>query len=69
MERGVAVLKILHLLRSEPDDTVAELIATMGSQEGATVVSLYPDDVTGTQVDWRRIINDIMCHDTIICWW
>ena len=69
LRRGNAVPGILHLLRSVPDDIVAELIATMGSQEGVTVVSLYPDDVTGTPVDWRRIINDIMCHDRIICWW
>ena len=61
--------KILHLLRSVPDETVAELIATMGSREGATVVCLYPDDVTCTPVDWRRLIDDIMSHDTIICWW
>ncbi|MEJ2157985.1 MAG: hypothetical protein P8X96_21865 [Desulfobacteraceae bacterium] len=61
--------KILHLLRSVPDDTVAQLIATMGSQEGATVVCLYPDDVTHDPVDWHRLIADIMSHDTIICWW
>jgi hypothetical protein len=69
LERGDAVPKILHLLRSRPDDTVAELIAAMGSREGATVVSLYPDDVTRTPVDWRRLLDDIMGHDTIICWW
>jgi hypothetical protein len=69
LQRGDAVPKILHLLRSVPDDTVAELIATMGCQEGATVVSLYPDDVTSTPVDWHRLIDDIMSHDTIICWW
>jgi hypothetical protein len=69
LKRDEAVSKILHLLRSAPDETVAEFIAAMGREEGATVVSLYPDDVTGTPVDWRRIINDIMCHDRIICWW
>lgn len=61
--------KILHLLRSVPDDTVAALINAMSSKEGATVVSLYPDDVANTPADWSRIIDDIMAHETIICWW
>ncbi len=61
--------KILHLLRSVPDDTVAALINAMSSKEGATVVSLYPDDVANTPPDWPRIIDDIMAHETIICWW
>jgi hypothetical protein len=69
LKRGNTVPGILHLLRSAPDDTVADLIASMGSQEGASVVSLYPDDVTGAPVDWHRLIDDIMSHDTIICWW
>ena len=61
--------KILHLLRSIPDDTVADLIQVMSGTEGATVVSLYPDDVANTPVDWSRLIEDIMAHETIICWW
>lgn len=61
--------KILHLLRSVPDDTVAELITAMSGPEGATVISLYPDDVAAVPVDWHRVVQDIMTHDQIICWW
>ena len=61
--------KILHLLRSSPDDTVADLITAMSGREGATVISLYPDDVTETEVDWDRLIDHILSHDKIICWW
>ena len=61
--------KVLHLLRSVPDDTVADLICAMSAGEGATVISLYPDDVAATPVDWDRVIRDIMAHDKIICWW
>lgn len=61
--------KILHLLRSVPDDTVADLITAMSGDGGATVISLYPDDVAQTPVDWNRIVRDIMAHDKIICWW
>jgi hypothetical protein len=61
--------KILHLLRSTPDDTVAELISALSGGDGATVVSLYPDDILGTPVDWDRLIDDILAHDVIISWW
>jgi hypothetical protein len=61
--------KLLHLLRSAPDDTVAELIAAMSGQEGATVMSLYQDDIAGTCVDWERLVADIMAHEKNISWW
>ena len=61
--------KILHILRSVPDETVADLINAMSGLESASVVSLYPDDVANTPVDWNRLIEDIMAHETIICWW
>lgn len=61
--------KILHLLRSAPDDTVAELISALSGNDGATVVSLYPDDIVGTPVDWDRLIDDILAHEVIISWW
>ena len=60
---------VLHLLRSEPDETVASLITAMSGSEGTTVVSLYPDDVSGSTVDWYRLMDDIFNHDQIICWW
>jgi hypothetical protein len=63
------VLKILHLLHSEPDDIVIDLIAAISGNHGATVVSLYPDDVAQIPVDWPRVVDDVMAYDTIICWW
>lgn len=63
------MIKTLHLLRSVPDDIVADLIAAMNGKEGATVVSLYPDDIAAIPVDWHRLVEDILSHDKIICWW
>ena len=60
--------KILHLLRSEPDDTVAELITAM-SGNGSTIVNLYPDYINGTTIDWDRLVEDIMAHDKVVTWW
>lgn len=61
--------KILHLLRSEPDDTVTELISAMSGSDEATVVCLYPDEISGAPVDWDRLVDDIMAHEKIISWW
>lgn len=61
--------KTLHLLRSVPNDMVADLISAMSGDEGATVISLYPDDVAAAPVDWHRVIQDVMTHEKIICWW
>lgn len=59
----------LHLLRNEPDETVKAVIEALGLDNGAKVVSLYPDAITNTPVDWQRLIDDIFTHERVICWW
>lgn len=61
--------KILHILRSEPDETVADLVAALGDEKGTTTVCLYGDSVSNIPVDWDRLLDDIFTHDRIICWW
>jgi NDP-sugar pyrophosphorylase family protein len=60
---------ILHILRSEPDETVEALVSALIEQEGATVVCLYGDSVNNVPVDWYRLLDDIFSHDRVICWW
>lgn len=59
----------LHILRSEPDETVEALVSALANEEGATVVCLYGDRVNDVPVDWNRLLDDIFSHDRIICWW
>lgn len=61
--------KVLHILASEPDETVAGLIDAFGGDQGAVVVTLYPDAISGVPADWPRLVDDIFTHDKIICWW
>ena len=63
------MLKLLHLLLSEPDETVIDMIASISGRDGATVVSLYPDHVAHVPVNWSRVVDDVMAHDKTICWW
>ena len=62
-------MKVLHLLLNEPDETVTDLIPSVSGRDGTTVVCLYPDSVTGTPVNWNRVVEDVMAHDRTICWW
>jgi NDP-sugar pyrophosphorylase family protein len=60
---------ILHILRSEPDETVEALVSALVEEKGATVVCLYGDSVNNVPVDWHRLLDDIFSHDRVICWW
>ena len=57
-------MKILHILRSEPDETVEKLSAALSKDSTTTVTPLYQGDV-----DWKALVDDIFTHDKIICWW
>lgn len=57
-------VKILHILRSEPDETVQKLTAVMSMDNAAAVVMLYEDPV-----DWPALVDEIFENDKVICWW
>lgn len=57
-------MRILHILRSDPDETVEKLIDCLNVTEEATVQPLFQGDV-----DWSRLVDDIFTHDKVICWW
>ena len=57
-------MKILHILRSEPDETVEKLTAALSMDETAAVVMLYE-----APVDWEALVDKIFENDRVICWW
>ena len=60
--------KLLHILRSEPNDTVRHLIEAMAGDEGVTVAVLYRDDIARVPVNWLRLVDDIFAAEKVICW-
>jgi len=60
---------VLHILKSEPDKTVAELIEASSLEKTVAVVGLYQDEITGSVVNWYRQVDDIFTYDRVICWW
>ncbi len=58
-------MKILHLLRSEPDETVERLIEAMTDNEDETTVK----PLFKPNLDWSRLVDEIFSHDKVISWW
>ena len=56
-------MQTLHILRTQPDQTVASLKRTFADQEEKTV-ALYAEDV-----DWEALVDDIFASKKIISWW
>ncbi len=58
-------MKVLHLLRSKPDETVERLIEAMSDETTeTTVLPLFEGEI-----DWLRLVDDIFAHDKVVCWW
>ena len=57
-------MRILHILKSSPDETVEKLIDYLTENNESTVKPLFQGSV-----DWSRLVDDIFAHDKVICWW
>ena len=57
-------MKILHILRTEPDETMENLMKTTTNGDFSKVTELYKNDI-----DWSRLVDDIFSYDKVICWW
>ena len=57
-------MKILHILRTEPDETVEKLSLFISRDSETSVAVLYQGEV-----DWLKLVDDIFAHDKVICWW
>lgn len=60
--------KVLHILKSEPDETVARIIDALAGDESVAVINLYQDQISGTNINWLRLVDDIFAYDQVICW-
>ena len=57
-------MKIMHLLRSKPDETVRRLIDGLSGDDQNTEALLYEETV-----DYTSLIEDIFANDRVVCWW
>lgn len=57
-------MKILHIFRSEPDETVRNIVQSTTNGDESKVVELYQDNV-----DWARLVDEIFSHEKVVSWW
>jgi hypothetical protein len=57
-------MKILHTLKSEPEDMTKAFIEALSDGEESTVFSLYEEDP-----DYEKLIDLIFENDKVIFWW
>ncbi len=59
-------MKVLHILKTEPDDNTRTLMSAFGESQGeeATIFKLFDE-----QPNYEKLIDHIFEHDKIISWW
>ena len=57
-------MKLLNIIRSEPDDTTKMFIESFAKDEGAKKVLLYEGNI-----DWSALVDDIFSYERVVCWW
>lgn len=57
-------MKLLQIMRSEPDEMVQTLIREVSKDNESQEVSLYEG-----VVDYDRLIQDIFVSEQVIFWW
>lgn len=62
--RRVEQVKILHIFRSEPDETVQNIVKSTTNGDESKVTELYQDNI-----DWFRLVDDIFSHQKVVSWW
>jgi hypothetical protein len=57
-------MKLLHILKSEPDENTRRLIENLSAGEDSEFFSLYEGDV-----DYDKLLDLIFEYDRVISWW
>lgn len=64
LDRPRGIMKVLHILKSVPDETVQILFQNISRETETSVVELYDDEL-----DWQALVDNLFENDKIICWW
>ena len=58
-------MKILHILKTEPDNNTKILMASLGESQGKETYIFAQYE----QADYEKLIDLIFEHDKVISWW
>ncbi len=57
-------MKILHVLKSEPDEILKKLMEPISEDNEVEHFEMYKGNV-----DYDKMIELVFNHDKVICWW
>jgi hypothetical protein len=57
-------MKVLHVLKSEPDETIKTLMGSFAESNEVQEFEMYKGDV-----DYDKLIELVFDSDKVICWW
>ena len=57
-------MKILHVLKSEPDEIIKKLMGSFAESSEVQEFEMYKGDV-----DYDKLIKLVFDSDKVICWW
>jgi hypothetical protein len=57
-------MKLLHILKSDPDENTKTFIGILSEGEQAAEFRLYEE-----ATDYEKLIDMIFEHDKVITWW
>jgi len=57
-------MKILHILRSEPDEMTRNFILQSFEAAQNIEIPIYQEDV-----DYDKLVEEIFTSDKVVCWW
>ena len=57
-------MKLLHVLKSEPDDVTKKLVEASSKGSEIQQFELYKDNV-----DYDKLVELVFENDKVICWW
>jgi len=57
-------MKLLHVLKSEPDEIIKTLMEPLSEGNDVQQFDLYKGEV-----DYDKLVEQIFEHDKVICWW
>ncbi len=57
-------MKVLHILKSEPDEIITKLMGPLSEGSEVQQFELYNGNV-----DYDKLVKLVFEHDKVICWW
>lgn len=57
-------MKVLHVLKSEPDEIIKSMMETLSEGNEVQQFEMYKGDV-----DYDKLVELVFEHDKVICWW